>query len=191
MKLIVGLGNPGRNYAISRHNIGFFAVDYLAKEKESSFKKDSYVLSSTASFKIGAKKIILAKPLTFMNLSGEAVRLLMKKYAIDIADLLVVCDDLDIEFGTIRLKAGGSSAGHRGIESIINSLGTDRFTRLRIGIKRHSKKIDAAEYVLSSFKTKEAKELKNIIEKAADCCLSWLCEGLDKSMNIFNRRIKE
>ena len=134
MKLIVGLGNPGRQYADSRHNIGFLVLRALAAD--AVFKREPNVFSLTAKIRINREAHLLALPLTFMNLSGSAVEALCDKFDISLSDLLIVCDDLDLEFGSMRLKAKGSSAGHRGIQSIIESLGSNDFARLRIGIGR-------------------------------------------------------
>ncbi len=187
MKLIVGLGNPGILYANSRHNIGFQAVKYLAKAKKSVLKKEKGIRALSAKAKIEGMDVILAIPLTFMNLSGEAVRQLIKKYRINLRDLLIVCDDLDLEFGRLKIRATGSSAGHRGVKSIIDLLGSDEFSRLRIGIGRPGDNTAAADYVLSRFNKREKSELSAIIKQAAECCQIWVGEGIEKSMNIFNR----
>ncbi len=187
MKLIVGLGNPGILYASSRHNIGFQAVKYLAKAKKIALKKEKGSRALSAKLKTEGVDVILAIPLTFMNLSGEAVRQLIKKYKIDLGDLLVVCDDLDLEFGRLKIRSSGSSAGHRGVKSIIDALGSDQFSRLRIGIGRPGDNLDTAEYVLSRFDKREKSGLAEIIKKAAECAQVWVSEGVEKSMNIFNR----
>ncbi|MDO8662212.1 MAG: aminoacyl-tRNA hydrolase [Candidatus Omnitrophota bacterium] len=187
MKLIVGLGNPGILYASSRHNIGFQAVKYLAKVKKIALKKEKGIRALSAKAKIEGMEVVLAIPLTFMNLSGEAVRQLIKKYKIDLGDLLVVCDDLDLEFGRLKIRSSGSSAGHRGVKSIIDALGSDQFSRLRIGIGRPEDNSTAADYVLSRFNKREQGQLSAIIKKAAECCQVWVSEGIDKSMSIFNR----
>ena len=131
---------------------------------------------------------MLAMPLTFMNLSGVAVSALVKKYKIDLNDLLIVCDDLDLEFGRLKIKPRGSSAGHRGINSIINSLVSKDFARLRMGIGRPRKSQRTSDYVLSRFNRKEGAQLKNILNAACDCCRTWISQGIDKSMNIFNQK---
>lgn len=189
MKLIVGLGNPGILYANSRHNIGFQVVKYLARIKASALKKEKGIRALSAKVRFKGVDTVLALPLTFMNLSGEAVELLLKKYKADSGDLLAVCDDLDLEFGRLRLRSKGSSAGHRGIQSIIEHLGGNGFSRLRVGIGRPKGSAEAAGYVLSHFNKKEKMELAAVIKNAADCAVSWASEGLEKSMNIFNRGI--
>lgn len=188
MKLIVGLGNPGRIYTDSRHNIGFQVIRLLARAAKITLKKDSGAFCLSAKSKIGAQQVILAIPLTFMNLSGSSVSALMEKYKIGLEDLLVVCDDLDLELGRIKIRPRGSSAGHRGIASVIDSLGTEGFPRLRIGIGRPHKDKAASAYVLSRFTKKEKTQLKQILDSAADCCRMWLSEGVAKTMSIFNRR---
>ncbi len=186
MKLIVGLGNPGGIYTNSRHNIGFKVVRALAKARNLTLKKDSGAPALSAKFKIDKQSVVLAMPLVFMNLSGLAVSGLLKKYKIDLYDLLVVCDDLDLEFGRLKIKQEGSSGGHRGLESIISSLGKKNFNRLRIGIDRPRPRLETAEYVLSGFTRQEKERLLETIDKAVDCCLAWVSEGITKSMNIFN-----
>ena len=188
MKLIVGLGNPGTLYKDSRHNIGFLTVKALAHSCKAAFRSDIGTRSLSAKIKYKGQNIILAMPLTFMNLSGPAVAALAKKYKADLEDLLVVCDDLDLEFGRLRIKAGGTSAGHRGVESVIGSLSSDSFGRLRVGISRPRKAQEASEYVLSPFTRAERGLLAGIIENAAECCKTWSTQGITEAMNIFNKR---
>ena len=187
MKLIMGLGNPGLIYAGSRHNIGFRVVKHLAKIEKVIFKKEKGTLALSGKTKFDNENIVLALPLTFMNLSGEAVSHLVKKYKIDLKDLLIVCDDLDLAFGRFKMRKAGSSAGHKGVSSIINSLGKDEFNRLRIGIGRPKGRIDPAEFVLKHFDRKESQALPAVIEEAQNSCRCWVVEGIDKCMNIFNR----
>lgn len=208
MKLIVGLGNPGKIYIDSRHNIAFSVVKLLAKIYRVAFKKDKDAPCLSAKTKIDDQNVILALPLTFMNLSGIAVSALLKKYKIDLENLLVVCDDLDLELGRMKIKSCGSSGGHRGLQSIIDSLARQNFARLRVGIGRpphqlmyknaargnwcvgrpHHKNSDIIEYVLSAFTKKEKKIISEVIKNAGDCCRVWVTEGLSKSMSMFNRR---
>lgn len=188
MKLIVGLGNPGILYANSRHNIGFSVVKLLARLENIALKKDKQAPALSAKFRVGSEQIILALPLTFMNLSGAAVSALIKKHKIDLGDLLVVCDDLDLEFGRLKIRPQGSSAGHRGIGSIINFLGSDKFARLRIGIGRPQGSKEASDYVLSRFNRRESMQVKSILSNACDCCTMWISQGIDKSMNTFNKK---
>jgi len=186
VKLIVGLGNPGILYQATRHNIGFNVVKQLAQRQSASFKKDRFACALSAKIKIDNFTVLLAMPLTFMNLSGQAVSALLKKYKIGIQDALIVCDDLDLEFGRMKIKGSGSSAGHRGIQSIIENIDSRDFCRLRIGISRLS--LDAAEYVLKPFTKKERVGLVNIIDRAADCCEYWVTRGVSETMNMFNVR---
>lgn len=189
MKLIVGLGNPGKIYQNSRHNVGFSTVELFAKIYNIHLKKDKISLALKGEGRIERQRIILALPLTFMNLSGLAVEKLMKEYKIDLASLLVVCDDLDLELGRIKIKPSGSSAGHRGLESIINMLGTKNFARLRIGIGRPlNNQHEITSYVLSKFNKNEKKKIETALDQAIECCRVWVTEGINKSMNIFNRR---
>jgi len=187
VKLIIGLGNPGRNYAESRHNVGFSVIKALSKNYKIPLKKDSFSLSGKG--RMEGESVILAEPLTFMNLSGAAVSALIKKYKIDLEDLLVVCDDLDLDFGVLKIRPSGSSGGHRGLSSIISSLGKEDFPRLRIGIGRPLKgDTDEADFVLSPFARREKGKLKEIIHLACGCCRSWVAAGMIESMNMFNRR---
>ncbi|MDD2680171.1 MAG: aminoacyl-tRNA hydrolase [Candidatus Omnitrophica bacterium] len=188
MKLIVGLGNPGILYRDSRHNIGFQVVRYLAKVKKTALKKERGIPALSAKARLAGIDLFLAIPLTFMNLSGGAVRSLLKKYKIDREDLLVICDDLDLAFGRIKLQPAGSSAGHRGITSIIDALGSSEFCRMRIGIGRPEDNQEASDFVLAHFNKRENSQLPAIIKSASDCCRSWVAEGVEKSMNIFNRK---
>ncbi|MBI3991458.1 MAG: aminoacyl-tRNA hydrolase [Candidatus Omnitrophica bacterium] len=172
----------------SRHNAGFSVVKALSKNYKIPLKKDN-TFSLSGKGKIQGESLILALPLTFMNLSGAAVSALIKKYKVDLQDLLVVCDDLDLGFGVIKIRPNGSSGGHRGLDSIINSIGSQEFARLRIGIGRpvHDNG-DAADFVLSSFTKKEKERVKEIMALACDCCRMWSTKGIIESMNIFNRR---
>lgn len=187
MKLIVGLGNPGKIYRDSRHNLGFSVIKSLAQDYKATPKKDNATLSLNTKVRIGEENLILAMPLTFMNLSGIAVSALVKKYKLDLPSILVVCDDLDLEFTRLKIRPKGSAAGHHGLQSVIDSLGSRDFSRIRIGIGKPPKFIDGAEYVLSPFTRKEKGQIEEIIEKAADCCRVWATEGVEKAMSIFNR----
>jgi PTH1 family peptidyl-tRNA hydrolase len=185
VKLIVGLGNPGDIYAGSRHNLGFSAVKALAKRYKGSLKRDSSTAALSGRCRIEDEFVILAMPLRFMNLSGPAVKALIKRYAVDLKELLVVLDDLDLEFGRIRLRQSGSSGGHKGLSSIIASLGSPEFSRLRVGIGRP--KGAACDYVLSRFNKKEKEQLKVTMEIVCDCCRAWVAFGTTEAMNIFNK----
>lgn len=188
MKIIVGLGNPGLIYAGSRHNIGSAIVKSLAVSLKAVLKRDNSVFSSVGAGKSGEHKIILALPQTFMNLSGKAVSALLKKFKGVPSDLLVVCDDLDLELGRMKIRPSGSSGGHRGLVSIIEHLGTQNFSRLRIGIGRPKNAADAADYVLRGFLRSQKMLVQKVKEDAANCCLSWAEKGAAETMNMFNTR---
>ncbi|MDD4953794.1 MAG: aminoacyl-tRNA hydrolase [Candidatus Omnitrophica bacterium] len=191
MKLIFGLGNPGFVYAHSRHNIGFLVVKDIAKRQKISFKKDKNTCSLLGKGQIDGKNVLLALPLTFMNISGVALAGLTKKYRVGLEDLLVVCDDLDLEFGRLKLRPDGSSGGHRGLQSAIEAVGSGEFARLRVGIGRPGHSADAKDYVLSPFNKKERTELKGILQRSGDCAESWITQGIAETMNVFNASHKQ
>ncbi|MFW5873378.1 MAG: aminoacyl-tRNA hydrolase [Bacillota bacterium] len=184
MKLIVGLGNPGFKYSKTRHNVGFQVVNRLANiyEYSSSQKCDAIIGEGT----IMNKKVILAQPLTYMNKSGIAVKCLVKKFNLDLNDILIIYDDLNLEVGKIRLRTSGSSGGHNGMKSIIRQLSSSDFSRLRIGIGKPEYGLDVANYVLSKFKPEE----KEIIDKTIDITVkaveSFVKFGPEETMNKFN-----
>ena len=188
MKLIVGLGNPGKAYQGSRHNLGSLIVMTLSKRYKVTLKKDIWTLSLYGKAMFDGQKVILAIPLIFMNVSGAAIRALLKRNKLGLRDLLVVCDDLDLELGRFKIRPAGSSGGHRGLDSIAKDLNSQEFARLRLGIGRPRPDKKAADYVLSRFEREEQKLLKAVLEKACDCCETYVTQGLEKSMNIFNRR---
>lgn len=188
MKLIVGLGNPGTGYKDSRHNIGFMAVDSLADECKAKLKRKFTWRSSQAKTRINGQEVILAEPLTFMNLSGAAVKQLLSRHNLELSDLLVIADDLDLELGRIKIKPSGSSGGHRGINSIIETLKSDDFSRLRVGIGRPQEHTEASDYVLSNFSRKEKALVDKIIDEVKDCARAWVEQGAEKTMNTFNQK---
>lgn len=188
MKLIIGLGNPGILYKDSRHNIGFSVIRQLARQEKIPLKKERGILAIGGKGKIEGAEVYLAMPLTYMNLSGSAVISLFEKYKKEIEDILVVSDDLDIEFGRLKVRPAGSSAGHRGLQSIIDVLGSDEFARLRVGIGRPNEKAETTKYVLSRFNKAEKIELKEIINRSAECCKTWVTKGVTECMNLFNKR---
>jgi PTH1 family peptidyl-tRNA hydrolase len=183
--LIVGLGNPGREYATTRHNIGFRIADQLAKILSARFSRVQND-ATIASCQRDQAKVILAKPQTFMNLSGRAVSSLVRFYRIPLERLLVCCDDIDLPFGTIRLRASGGSAGQRGMQSILDALGTKEVPRLRFGIGRPPGRRSAADYVLQEFDPSQEEELPPIIAKAVEAVLAFLDRGLDEAMTRYN-----
>lgn len=190
MKLIAGLGNPGKTHVNSRHNIGFSVVKKLSRIYKISLKKEKDTFSLSGKGKIDNQSVVCAMPTTFMNLSGISVKALLKKYKVGLEDLLVVLDDLDLELGRIRIKAHGSAGGHHGLKSVIDSLRSENFCRLRIGIGRPNKEVDTKEFVLSPFAKQEKDKVNMVIEKASNCCRIWVTEGVSKCMNIFNTRAK-
>ncbi|MFC2032262.1 aminoacyl-tRNA hydrolase, partial [Chloroflexota bacterium] len=191
MKLIVGLGNPGLVHASNRHNIGFICLNHFAKMHGIRFgKKQSKARTGTG--KAAESEVILARPQTYMNHSGQSVSQLVKKYNIDLDDLLVIHDDLDLPLGKIRLRQGGGSGGHKGIKSIISYLGIQDFPRLRIGIGRptvlneaETSETDIIDYVLSDFTPEEKQIITSIVPKVSDAILSLLTEGLTSAMNKY------
>lgn len=183
--IIVGLGNPGREYRDTRHNIGFMLIDKLAEKLGArSMRVQSKAIITTAQYE--GRKIILAKPQTYMNLSGQSVQGLVRFYKIPQENLMVAHDDLDLPFCVLRLRPGGGSAGQKGIASIIQQLGTPDFARMRLGIDRPPGRMEAAAYVLQAFTQKEAQEVAELLDKAADAALTWVTDGLDAAMNRFN-----
>ncbi len=190
MKIIVGLGNPGLIYAGSRHNIGCAILKSLARSLKVSLKRDNSVSALVGTAKFGRHDVILALPQTFMNLSGKAVSACFKKFKSAPSDLLVVCDDLDLELGRMKIRANGSSGGHRGLLSIIEHLGTQNFSRLRVGIGRPKRATDAADYVLAGFLRGQKMIVQEVKEDAANCCLSWAEKGIVETMNMFNKKTR-
>lgn len=183
--LIVGLGNPGKEYEKTRHNMGYFVVDELARRAGLSFGRTERK-ARIADGLIAGKRILLAKPQTYMNLSGEAVRPLVDFYKIDLTQVLVIADDLDIPLGTLRLRKTGSHGGQNGIRNIIQHLGTQDIARLRCGIGRPPGQMDAAAYVLRPFAGDDAILAAQVTDKAADAVETWLREGIDAAMTRFN-----
>jgi len=186
MWLIVGLGNPGERYARTRHNIGFEAIDTLARRHGLEFR-GKRANSLIAEGQIAGQRVALAKPQTYMNLSGQAVSSLRNWYKIDPArELLVVYDDLDLPFGKLRLRERGSAGTHNGMRSIVAQLGSSDFPRLRVGIDQPPGKMDAAAYVLSRFRKEEEAELPFLLDTIADAVEVVLREGLTAAMNRYN-----
>ncbi len=193
MQLVMGLGNPGRQYSRTRHNAGFMALDQFASSKNIGFNHRE-CLSRTGSWTGNGSTVILAKPLTYMNLSGEAVRRLSAKYRVKPSCLLVVHDDLDLQPGKLRLRFGGSSAGHKGVESIIASLGTRDFMRLKIGIGRPDNapsEDEIVDYVLGEFTQQERRILLETFPVAGKAIEMVISDGIEKAMNRFNRFIAQ
>jgi PTH1 family peptidyl-tRNA hydrolase len=183
--LLIGLGNPGREYQTNRHNYGFMLIDRLAVRLGArGLKVQSKAIVTSATYE--DRRLILAKPQTYMNLSGQSIQGLAHFYKLPLENLLVAHDDLDIPFGTIRMRPGGGPGGQRGVASTIERLGTKDFARLRLGIGRPPGRMDPSAYVLQDFSREETKTLSELLDRAADAALEFVVNGLDKAMNKFN-----
>ena len=189
--LIVGLGNPGADYAKTRHNAGFLLVEKLAAQWKSEWANEKKFVARVAKAGRSGKKLLLCEPQTFMNLSGESVGALVDFYQLTSAQLMVAVDDADLPFGEIRLRPGGSSGGHHGLESVEQHLGTRGFARLRIGIGRRDGARQIANYVLGKFEKSEDALLEKVLERASGQVECWLDHGLPKAMSLFNGKIEE
>lgn len=185
--LIVGLGNPGKEYEYTRHNLGFMVVRHLAKEFNWEFQTTRLAKGLIAKGEVRDSEVHLLLPLTFMNNSGLAVKPLVEKKNLTLENLLVICDDLNLSFGHLRLRSGGSDGGHHGLSSITECLNTKYFSRLRMGIGEPSSREQAVDYVLGEFNAAEKKSLDGFVADAADCCLIWLKEGINKAMQLYNK----
>lgn len=183
--IIIGLGNPGADYARTRHNCGFMVIDLLAARWRVEIKKsEGYALTGEAQW--GGKKILLVKPQTYMNLSGKAVAALLDVYELNLEDMLVIYDDLDLPLGKIRLRPQGGHGGHRGLMSIIDTLGTNKFPRLRVGIGRPPAGVGVVDYVLSPFTEKEQAVMEETLARAAGIVETMISRGLVAAMNEAN-----
>jgi PTH1 family peptidyl-tRNA hydrolase len=187
MRLIVGLGNPGREYRETRHNVGFMVADEIAKRHGLTLAMaPSQVPDAFIAKKFGAEPFLIGKPLTFMNRSGDAVAALAHYYDIVPADLLVVVDEVALPFGRLRARARGSAGGHNGLKSVIERLATTEFPRLRLGVGRGDTRRDLADHVLSKFEADERSALEELITRAADAAEMFAAEGIEKVMNAYN-----
>jgi peptidyl-tRNA hydrolase, PTH1 family len=184
VKIVVGLGNPGREYAETRHNLGFMVVDEIARRLAAGERRNRFRSDLVEAFD-GGQKVVLLKPRTYMNLSGSAVREAVNWYKAPLEDLLVVVDDIDLPFGSMRLRAKGGSGGHNGLKSIIAELGLETFSRMRIGIGRGPG--HATRQVLTRFTSDEERVLPVVLGAAADCVLEWERQGIIIAMNRCNR----
>jgi PTH1 family peptidyl-tRNA hydrolase len=183
--LIVGLGNPGRKYRLNRHNVGFMVVDQVGKMVGIELSRvQSNSLVATGIYQ--GRRIILAKPQTYMNLSGQAVSSLLRFYKVPLEHMLVIHDDLDLPYETLRLRPEGGSAGQKGLGSIIEKLGTEIFPRLRIGIGRPPGRMDSSDYVLEDFPPAEKEVLPELLEHAGEAVLVFIMSGIVSAMNQFN-----
>lgn len=190
MKLVAGLGNPGREYASTKHNLGFLAVDEIARRAGVDLTKKKFRGLYGEGF-LSGEKLILLKPETYMNRSGESVSEAAVFYNISPTDIIIIHDEMDLPAGTLRVKAGGGSAGHNGIRSIIDRLGSPEFVRIRIGIGKPDEKSGGAAHVLSRFGSGEGDAVKASVERAADAVLELIENGLERTMNKFNVRSPE
>lgn len=181
MKLIAGLGNPDTKYQNTRHNLGFLVVDYFAYDEGLSWQKSLDWICHFAK----SKEFVVIKPTTFMNKSGEAVREVASFFKIEPEAILIVHDDLDLPFGKLRLSFDGMSAGHKGVESTVESLGSDDFARLRVGID-HPEVIDPEKYVLEEFNDEEKKRLPKVLSNSCEAIRSFIKDGIQATMNRFN-----
>jgi PTH1 family peptidyl-tRNA hydrolase len=186
VKLIVGLGNPGPEYSETRHNVGFWVADELANRHKVKFKQSARWQARTARITEGpgGEDMLLAEPMTFMNLSGRAVRELAAFYKIEVANLLVMVDDADLPLGKLRLRMNGSAGGHNGLKSIIQELGTQHFSRLRIGVGRQAGELK--NHVLGRFSAGERETIDTAVKRAGDAAEMFVTDGILKAMNAFN-----
>jgi PTH1 family peptidyl-tRNA hydrolase len=190
MKLIVGLGNPGQEYEATRHNLGFIVIDRLfARAGGRRFREEAN--AKIVEVTIAGERVVLAKPQTFMNLSGGAVRPLLERYGdAEAANLIVASDDVALPFGMIRVRPGGSAGGQKGLKSIIERLGTDKFPRVRLGVKPDHPVGDLPSFVLSPVPKRDHEELEKMLDRAADAVEVMLAEGIERAMSLFNERLR-
>lgn len=186
--LIVGLGNPGPQYEKTRHNVGFMVADSLAGRVGSAFSSHKKSNSDIVQARLGRRSVVIAKPRTFMNLSGQPVAALSRFFSIDAANIVVVHDELDIDFGALRLKLGGGEGGHNGLRSISQHLSTKEYLRVRVGVGRPPGRMDPASFVLKPFSAAERKDLGVVVEEAADAAELLLSAGLEAAQNRVHPR---
>ena len=186
--LVVGLGNPGREYAANRHNVGFMVADLLASRVGAKFGRHKRAVAEVAEGRLGfgGPKLILAKPLTFMNLSGAPVVALAQFFKVPVDNVVAVHDELDLPYGQVRVKRGGGEGGHNGLRSMSRSLGTKEYVRVRFGVGRPPGRQDPADYVLSDFSSTERKELEFLVDRAADAVEMVVQRGLEPAQNLYH-----
>ncbi|MCD4780767.1 MAG: aminoacyl-tRNA hydrolase [Candidatus Omnitrophica bacterium] len=189
-KFIVGLGNPGKEYRCTRHNLGFLVAERIAEQYNVKFRLSSLINGFLAEVDSPDHKISILMPVTFMNHSGKAVAKMMAKNGIEEADMLVICDDLNLDFGQARIRAKGRDGGHNGLGSIIDTIGSSDFHRLRLGIGRPNHD-DVVDYVLKNFLPQEQEMLPDFIGKAVDCTNLWLSDGIERAMEIYNKKVSK
>ncbi|MEX2185807.1 MAG: aminoacyl-tRNA hydrolase [Pirellulales bacterium] len=187
MKLVVGLGNPGRKYIGTRHNIGFVVLDELSRRHATASARKAYG-GEVVEANVGGERLLLLAPHTYMNRSGQSVRQAVDFYKIEPADVLVVCDDMNLPLGQLRMRIKGSDGGQKGLADIIRHLGTDELSRLRVGIDRPPENWDGVDYVLGKFTKAENEEMAIAVPRAADAVAVWAAEGAEACMNRFNSK---
>ena len=191
IKLVAGLGNPGARYRGTRHNVGFEVIDLLARRHRVDFEAapaDAVYARWRRNEADGTGNVVLlAKPLTFMNLSGDAVAALARYYKVETPDLLIVCDDVNLPLGRLRVRGSGTEGGHNGLRSVAAMLGTIDYPRLRIGVGRGDLRRDMADHVLARFEPEEESGIEAAVARAADAVETWIDDGMAKTMNVFNR----
>lgn len=186
MKLFIGLGNPGKQYDQTRHNIGFEVIDHLSNEWNIKLDQSKFKGIYGVGY-VNGEKVFLLKPLTYMNLSGESIRPLMDYFNISIEDIVVIYDDLDLPVGKLRLREKGSAGGHNGIKSSIAHLGTQEFKRIRVGVGRPTNGLSISDYVLSRFTKEEQETMNLIVKKCGEACIDWLKDPFLQVMNRYNQ----
>jgi len=190
MKLVAGLGNPGRQYVGTRHNVGFEVIDQLVNRHGVSIEA-APADAVMGKWRDGGEVVLLVKPLTFMNLSGEAIGQLLRYFKVDVTDLLVISDDVTLPIGRLRIRSGGSEGGHNGLRSVAQVLGTNDYPRLRVGVGRGDTRRDLADHVLSRFEPEEQPGVQDAVTRAADAVECWVRDGMAKTMNVYNRETTE
>ena len=191
MKLIAGLGNPGPEYELTRHNVGFMTIKELAELNNIKLKPNRRFKAITGEGLIDGKRCYLAMPQTFMNLSGHSVRSIINWLKLELSEIMLIVDDIALPFGSIRMRPKGSDAGHNGLGSVITCLGSDDFSRMRIGIMGRDHIKDCSRYVLARFTKREQKALPDILERSSRACMCWAKEDMNMAMNKFNSRRSE
>jgi peptidyl-tRNA hydrolase, PTH1 family len=188
VKLVIGLGNPGREYDHTRHNVGFEVLDELVRRTEATLRRSWTVPAWTGKVEIEGEGVLLVKPRTFMNRSGQAIAAMMRKRGLKPADVIVVLDDLELPCGRIRIRKQGGAGGHKGLQSVIQALGADDFVRVRVGIGPRPAGEELVEHVLARFTAEERREVEKAVEVAADAVTAVVQDGVEKAMNRFNER---
>jgi len=189
MKLIVGLGNPGSRYRGTRHNVGWEVLERLARKHGIAIEEDTG-WAEVGRGDIGPHRVVLARPMTYVNASGMAVQDLKRRYRVKPSDLFLIVDDLDLPLGRLRLRPKGTAGGHNGLRSVIEALGTDGFPRMRVGIGRPPGKMDAADHVLARFSAEERQMLNDALDRAVEALEVAIVDGVDVAMNRFNARLQ-